>query len=87
MLGVACQDTFSPRQGRVKVGAKAALPPDLRKASGFPATSPSFLRSAGRLSLPAERRGPVLGISATERQSLSARQAAEPLRRVTLRGL
>ena len=28
-------------QGRVKVGEEAALPPDLRKASGFPATLPS----------------------------------------------
>jgi hypothetical protein len=27
---------FSARQGRVKVAEKAALPPDVRKASGFP---------------------------------------------------
>ena len=47
-------------QGRVKVGEEAALPPDLRKASGFPATPPpSFLPSAGRPSLSAERRGLV----------------------------
>ena len=47
-------------QARLKIGGKAALPPDLRKASGFPAQSASLLPfgSAGRLSLPAEPKGP-----------------------------
>jgi hypothetical protein len=46
-------------QGRVKVAEKAALPPAVRKASGFPAQTASLLHlgSAGRLSLPAEPRG------------------------------
>ena len=49
------------RQGRVKVAEKAALPPAVRKASGFPAQTASLfpLGSAGRLSLPAEPRGLV----------------------------
>jgi hypothetical protein len=48
----------SPAKGRVKVAGKAALPPDVRKASGFPAQTASLLPlgSAGRLSLPAEPR-------------------------------
>ena len=49
------------RQGRVKVAQKAALPPAVRKASGFPAQTASLLPlgSAGRLSLPAEPRALV----------------------------
>jgi hypothetical protein len=45
-------------QGRVKVVEKAALPPVVRKASGFPAQTASLLPlgSPGRLSLPAEPR-------------------------------
>ena len=45
-------------QGRVKVAEEAALPPDVRKASGFPGQTTSLvpLGSAGRLSLPAEPR-------------------------------
>jgi hypothetical protein len=45
-------------QARLKIGGKAALPPDLRKASGFPAQIASLLPpgSAGRRSLPAEPR-------------------------------
>src|SRR5208282_4846542 len=48
-------------RGRVKVVGKAALPPAVRKASGFPARRASLLPlgSAGRLSLPAEPRGLV----------------------------
>ena len=48
-------------QGRVKVAEKAALPPAVRKASGFPAQTASLLPlgSAGRLGLPAEPRGLV----------------------------
>ena len=48
-------------QGRVKFGEKAALPPDVRKASGFPVQTASLLSlgSAGMLSLPAEPRGLV----------------------------
>jgi len=48
-------------KGRVKVAEKAALPPAVRKASGFPARTASLLPlgSAGRLSLPAEPRGLV----------------------------
>jgi len=48
-------------QGRVKVAQKAALPPAVRKASGFPAQTASLLPpgSAGRLSLPAEPGGLV----------------------------
>ena len=48
--------------GRAEVGVKAALPPDLRKASGFPARAACFLPlgSAGRLSLPAEPKGLVM---------------------------
>jgi len=51
----------SNHQGRVKVAGKAALPPAVRKASGFPAQTASLLPlgSAGRLSLPAEPRGLV----------------------------
>jgi hypothetical protein len=44
-------------RGHVKAAARAAVPPDLRKASGFPACFPALFCSAGRLSLPAERRG------------------------------
>ena len=33
-------------QGRLKVGDKAALPPDVRKASGFPVEPASFSPSA-----------------------------------------
>jgi hypothetical protein len=49
------------QQGRVKVAEKAALPPAVLKASGFPAQTASLLplSSAGRLSLPAEPRGLV----------------------------
>ena len=52
---------FTTLQGRVKVAEKAALPPAVRKASGFPAQTGSLLPldSAGRLSLPAESRGLV----------------------------
>jgi hypothetical protein len=48
-------------QGRVKVAEKAALPPAVRKASGFPAQTVSLLplNSAGRLSLPAGLKGLV----------------------------
>jgi hypothetical protein len=51
----------SAAQARLEIGGKAALPPDLRKASGFPAQTASLLPfgSAGRLSLPAEPRGLV----------------------------
>jgi len=48
-------------QARLKIGEKAALPPGLRKAPGFPAQTASLLPlgSAGRPSLPAEPRGLV----------------------------
>jgi len=67
------------RRGRLKVAEETALPPDLRKASGFPRQTASLLllSSAGRLSLPAEPKG-LLGWKPSERQSLSAHQAAEP---------
>ena len=76
---------------RAKVGGKAALPPELRKASGFPPRTASLLAlgSAGRLSLPAEPRGSVRA-DTSERRSLSAsrvRGTAEPLWDVTFRGL
>jgi hypothetical protein len=58
----------------------AALPPDLRKASGFPAgADPSFPSAqAGRLSLPACAEEVVRVGRPLERQSLSTSQAAEP---------
>jgi len=58
----------------------AALPPAVRKASGFPAHAASFLVSAqaGRLSLPAGAEEVVRETRATERRSLSAQRAAEP---------
>jgi predicted thioredoxin/glutaredoxin len=59
---------------RAKVGGKAALPPELRKASGFPPRTASLLAlgSAGRLSLPAEPRGSV---------RVEAHGKAEPFRK------
>jgi alanyl-tRNA synthetase len=54
--------------------------PDLRKASGFPATAapPSSSAPAGRLSLPAGAEEVAQEATLTERQSLSAKPAAEP---------
>ena len=59
---------------RIKVGEKAALPPELRKASGFPPRTASILAlgSAGRLSLPTEPRGSV---------RVEAHGKAEPFRK------
>jgi hypothetical protein len=71
-----CQGHVRVREGT----SLAALPPALRKASGFPFRLDSLYspRLAGRLSLPAER-GEQLRKCPPERQSLSAKQAAEPL--------
>ncbi len=54
--------------------------PDLRKASGFPAGSdqPTTSAPAGRLSLPADGKEIAHEVLPSERQSLSASQAAEP---------
>jgi hypothetical protein len=59
--GKQCQRIGGGAQGRIKVGEQAALPPDLRKAPGFPGQTASLLalRTAGRLSLPAVPRGSV----------------------------
>jgi len=43
-----------PQQGRFKVGEKAALPPDVRKASGFPAQTASLLPLGSALFYPPE---------------------------------
>ena len=55
------QAASSSGQGCVKVAEEAALPPDLRKASGFPGQITSLVPfgSAGRPSLPAEPKGLV----------------------------
>jgi hypothetical protein len=54
--------------------------PDLRKASGFPANVTTRFSSepAGRLSLPAGSEEVLQDARPTGRQSLPARQAAEP---------
>ena len=53
----------------------AASPPDVRKASGFPLQPPCSFFAASRLSLDAVK---VIRKLRSERQSLSAHQAAEP---------
>jgi hypothetical protein len=77
--GTAVIDHGCPNLRSLRVGY-AALPPAVRKASGFPATPTHFSSSApaGRLSLPAGAEEVISGRIAAERRSLSAQQAAEP---------
>ena len=74
MIATAVQITSSrPRSERLRR-------PDLRKASGFPASAGlrSSSAQAGRLSLPACAEEVVQARRPSERPSLSANQAAEP---------
>src|SRR5439155_2219433 len=59
--------------------AHAALPPDVRKGSAFPATTP-YIQQRGYASLPAVEAKPLPNSKSTltERQSLSADRAAKP---------
>jgi len=56
------------------------LPPDVRKASGFPSRNSSYFLAAARLSLTAAK---TILTPKSERQSLSAHQAAKPPNQVT----
>jgi len=77
---LAEESPYACAQDRVRVVEKAALPPAVRKASGFPPQTASLLASAGRLSLPADPKG-LVRRKPSERRSLSAsrvRGTAEP---------
>ena len=65
---IARQKRVVSGQDRVKVGEKAALPPDVRKASGYAgADPPPSLGSAGRLSASVRRAGVSQGGSPRNR--------------------
>jgi hypothetical protein len=74
--GVGSGPRQSPRRVRSRSGSAACCAERLRLSEGLRPDQP--LRSAGRLSLPAERRRKRRR-AAPESQRLSAQQAAEPL--------